>query len=227
MAIFKKFRRSLRMEKNKGAESNSAEHNAPFCQSCGQRTPQRSTFSSFSSSGTGDERPPWTVYQRSESGHESFTTGSSSPTLASHSGDAFSMLSIVPPIRQATYSSSVYSPDNDTAPELFPPLPVMLEDDHDAFNLPPRTLTNYSENFKPKSRYARLNDLPVVSPRAAAFPDDLYDADAGIEKTGSDHIPAPRTKRRKWTGSKSLSVVILPSQLRRKSLGRKSTLESN
>lgn len=233
MTIFKKFRRSTRVEKNKDANLSLAEPEAPFCHSCGQRTPQHSTFGSFSSRGTGDDFPSWKGgYQRSDSGYESLSatsTSSTSPTSAARTtGDVHSILSIKPPARQATYSSSVYSHDDyDTATEAFPPLPTMVEDDHDMFDLPPRTLSNYSDKFKPKSRYAKLNDLPAASPRALAFPDDLYDddLDAGIEAEGDSHHNTARKNkpRRKWTGTKSLSVVILPSQLRRLSMGKRDT----
>lgn len=96
--------------------------------------------------------------------------------------------------------------------------------------LPPRT---------GKSRYARLNDLPVLSPRASVFTfgsrdnsdhdddhdhnDYSYDHYRSDEQNGerrnSDGEKRNNNGKRRTRFTKSLSVSIMPSQLRRLSLG--------
>lgn len=292
------------MDKDKTPDfSHLASPETPICHSCGQRTPQRSTFGSFSSSATTRTNHSasssttaasslsaascsWEKrrgeYQRSDSGYSSFTystdleglsptaTRSSSPddhystsysekrassttsfTTATSSPEPTKVMAppsrlppMPPPKRQATYSSSVYSryddDDNDndgddddddddhsTRTEAFPSLPVMMENDEYrddmSFDLPPRTLSNYSSHFQPpaKSRYARLNDLPAASPRSAAFNfSEDSDADDDIEREGRETAEKGEGRRRR-NFSKSLSVTVLPSQLRRLSLGKK------
>lgn len=292
MAILRRFRKSLRIEKNKDTldSSNLAEPEAPICHSCGQRTPQRSTFSSFSSRGTSSSSPDDIVdhsssppsmmwqrpidYQRSDSGYESVSTNTTSASIGlspkatrssssrfhnnydyepvstfdSHDNNNNGAyydppVSMFPkPTRQMTYSSSVYSHDDEEETEAFPPLPVMVEEEppsppppsnhYDMFTPPPRKLSNYSTKFTQpvtKSRYARLNDLPVESPRASMFPDDMNDGSDELSRSdsssgGSSHDSAEKKRRtRKWTttGRKSLSVSVLPAQFRRLSSGRK------
>lgn len=358
MAIFNKFRRSLKLDRNNkdaALDAHLAEPEVAFCHSCGQRTPQRSTFSGLSfaslssssaattqttgassdnsstsssinttpsSSRTSSWKKRPADYQRSDSGYSSFTystrlsyddsedsssnnyndyssrgtlgsgrggSGShyyfgsppESPTAGETGGgvgaDAHSTLLsgsksttmpgisiIAPPKRQATYSSSVYSSYDDddddenrdrnyssNRTEAFPTLPVMVEDDYDhgdhhanddtMFNnnqTPPSRPNNYSGAFHQpgKSRYARLNDLPVLSPRASVFnfgDDDNYDysydhynnngsQDDDGESRSSDGEKRDKSgNRRRRNFSKSLSVSIMPSQLRRLSLGRK------
>lgn len=118
---------------------------------------------------------------------------------------------------------------------------------------PPRTSilgggnNNYSSlgSFQPlpprtsKSRYARLNDLPVLSPRASVFTfgsrdnsdhdddhdhnDYSYDHYRSDEQNGemrnSDGEKRNNNGKRRARFTKSLSVSIMPSQLRRLSLG--------
>lgn len=120
--------------------------------------------------------------------------------------------------------------DDHHTTEAFPPLPVMMEDGYDMFDLPPRTLTNYSGKFQPKSRYARLNDLPAASPRASmfTFAEEREGEDRELPHNNDTLAVTPKggekSRRRKF--SKSLSVTVLPSQFRRLSLGRKDAVQA-
>lgn len=92
------------------------------------------------------------------------------------------------------------------------------ENDDDLFELPPQSPNNYSRHLSaPKSRFARLNDLPAASPRALMFPDDVFDMNAGIE------IEEPETKlkhrRSRWSKGGSLSSIVFPAKLKRLSKG--------
>lgn len=113
------------------------------------------------------------------------------------------------PLRRPTYNSSIYS--ETSTYEHTPRQQIIVEEpaqvgppvyDH-LFDLPPRTYTNYSDKWKPKSRYSRLNELPAASPRAMAFPDDALAVESGAEKEPS----SPEKKR--------MSLVLRPSSLRR------------
>lgn len=235
MPMLKRFRRSLKLEKNKDTSTNFSVPESPFCHSCGQMTPQASTFdgemtpqgntfsipyTSFSSTGE-DELSYWKSSQRSDSGYGSFSNGSQTSESQAEEDNNSSIFSFSAPTRQSTYSSSIYSNDNDESSptEPFPTLPVIVQEpEYDTLNLPLRKLSDSSEKAKPRSKYARLNDLPVASPRALAFPNDVFDDfSAGIEEGESAKARTLRKKRSKWGGS----LVILPSQLRRLSLGKK------
>lgn len=115
------------------------------------------------------------------------------------------------PLRRPTYNSSIYSEtstyEQTTRQEIIIEEPAQVDPpvyDH-LFDLPPRTFTNYSEKWKPKSRYSRLNELPAASPTAMAFPDDVMDVNDGAEKEPSS--PEKNSKRR--------SLVIRPASLKR------------
>lgn len=198
-------------------------HEPLYCHACGQRTPNQSTFDTFFS-GRGDRRS-LNGSPESDSGYGSFISSGSQSSAGSQAEDAQSMRSIPPPLgilspprRQATYSSSVYSSDGPALDSL-EPFPILVEDydKYHEFDLPPRTLSNYSSSVKPrKSRFAKLNEFPAASPRSLLFPEDVYDMDAGIERTGIKEEDT-RPKRSIWHKA-SLSAAILPSQLRRLSL---------
>ncbi|PSR81308.1 hypothetical protein BD289DRAFT_43635 [Coniella lustricola] len=80
----------------------------------------------------------------------------------------------------------------------------------------------------PRSRYARLNELPAASPRASIFSPDVLESmeDEAAGKTAAAAAVAQRgleprdSGPRRWHKRATLSVGILPSQLRRLSLGR-------
>lgn len=79
----------------------------------------------------------------------------------------------------------------------------------------------------PRSRYARLNELPVVSPRASAFSPDVFErmeveARNGAAGLAQEDVEPAEKESRRWHKRATLSVGILPSQLRRLSLGRAS-----
>lgn len=114
------------------------------------------------------------------------------------------------PRRRATYNSSIYS--ESSTYEHTPRQQIIVQEpaqvgppvyDH-LFDLPPRTYTNYSDTWKPKSRYSRLNELPAASPTAMAFPDDALAVESGAE----EKEPSSPEKKR-------MSLVIRPSSLRR------------
>lgn len=227
--MLRKFRgKSLKLDKKNGGGGGDALETpvAPYCHSCGQRTPSHSTFgsssssSSFSSASNGD-RSSWNSSYRRRSGGGSRCDGlaSSSSSQASGSRAGDSVVSIpAPPSRRGTYSSSIYSHDgsahdDDDDDDAVDPFPVIVEECYEyEFGLPPRTLSNYSAKLKPRSRYAKLNELPAASPRSLLFPEDLYDLDAGIERGESKE--ASKRKRGRWhKGSISL---------RKLSIGKKS-----
>lgn len=199
--MLRKFRgKNLSLEKkSKDSNDTLATPTQAYCHACGQKTPSRSTFGSISSGSNGD-RSSWNGSSASDSGYDSFASNSSSSSFqrsrsGSQAGDSVvSIPAPVAPTRRGTYSSSVYSADERVVEEV-EPFPVIVEERYDyEFDLPPRTLSTYSEKFKPKSRYARLNDLPVESPRSSLFPDDVYHLDAGIETYENKE----GTRRRRW-----------------------------
>lgn len=216
----RKFRKSLRVDKEKTKSDTSSYLEPAFCHACGQRTPNRSTFGSISSS-SGD-RMSWAGLSASDSGYESIDGGGKSQASESPiDGDHYAMFTMKPPTRQQTYSSSVYSSDI-PALETVEPFPMMEElveeNDDDLFDLPPQSPNNFSRHLSPpKSRFARLNELPAASPRALMFPDDVFDFDAGIE------VEEPkgklRHKRSRWSKGGSLSSIVLPTRLRKLSKG--------
>lgn len=205
--MLRKFRgKSLKLDKKKDSGDALKTPVPPYCHACGQRTPNQSTFSGFSSP-RNEDRSSWNSFSRSDSGYGSSATSSSSSSQRSGAGD--SVVSIpAPPSRQGTYSSSIYSNDESTH-ETVETIPVIVEERYDyEFDLPPRTLSTYSEKFKPKSRYAKLNELPAASPRSLLFPDEFYDLDAGIERVGSQE--ASRRKKGRWhKGSLSFSRLSM------------------
>lgn len=215
----------MRVEKNKGDTQDDLATPVgtpgPYCHTCGQKTPSQSTFGGSVSSANG-KRASWNSFPASDSGYESFASGGSQ-TSGSLAGDGHSVVSVssmAPPRRQNTCSSSVYSNDDDEDLEeevgTVEPFPIIIEEAKNyAFELPPRTLSTYSDKWKPKSRYAKLNDLPAASPRSLYFEDILYDLDAGIER---DEKPESKRKRGRWHKA-SLSVASLPTHLKRLSLG--------
>lgn len=217
--MMRKFRKSLRVEKEKDNKSEAIPGlDAPYCHACGQRTPNRSTFGSFSSR-SGD-RFSWAGFSTSDSGYESLD-GAKSQHSESPIDEDHSMFTMKPPTRQQTYSSSVYSSDIPTL-EILEPFPMMEEvreeDDDDLFEISPQSPNNYSRHLSaPKSRFARLNELPAASPRALMFPDDVFDMDAGIEM----EEPKEKSKHRRsrWSKGGSLSSIVFPAKLRKLSRG--------
>lgn len=220
--MMRKFRKSLRVDKDKSEKSKSdtSSYLEPgYCHACGQRTPNQSTFGSISS--RSNDRMSWAGLSVSDSGYESIDGGKSQVSESPIDGDHSMMFTMKPPTRQQTYSSSVYSSDI-PALETVEPFPMMEdlveENDDDLFDLAPQSPNNYSRHLSPpKSRFARLNDLPAASPRALMFPDDVFDLDAGIE------VEEPkgklRHKRSRWSKGGSLSSIVLPTRLRKLSKG--------
>lgn len=209
----KKFRRSLRVDKEKSTNGASSEVEPPYCHACGQRTPNRSNFGSFSSR-SGD-RISWAGFSTSDSGYESLDGGPGQKP-ESQLDEEHTLFSMKPPTRQQTYSSSVYSSDIPTL-EILEPFPMMAEvreEDDDLFQLRPQSPNNYSRHLSPpKSRFARLNELPAASPKALMFPDDVFDMDAGIEAQETQE--KPKHKRGRWSRGASLSSIVFPSKLRK------------
>lgn len=249
--MFNKFRRSLKAEK-KQANRISLPVQPPtptYCHACGQRTPNQGTFQSMPYYST-TSQPSWppspsyeadshsSTFAGSQNYHSS--DASSSGTLELGDGHSITSTTFSAPARRpsTTYSASIYTleepdlDDRDEHDDRIHPLPVMVTDCEElsaAFDLPPRTLSNYSDTQhwrRPsKSRYAKLNEMPVTSPRAMMFgDDDLYAGDgmdAGIERAPS----VKESKLGRWGSRKgahkraSLSVATLPSQIRRLSMG--------
>lgn len=233
--LLKKFRSSLRLDKRKSSATLEVEPEQAYCSNCGQRTPNRSTFGAISSRSYSADRSSWNGSAASDSGYGSALSSSSSQASSppAPARDAHAVDFMPPPSRRTTYSSSVYSNEEnpfdtlDHIPmtveecdeEMFDlPAVAVAEYHEDHFGLPPRTLSSYSSDWTAKSRYARLNELPAASPRALMFPDDVFDFGAGIEvEDGKDES---KRKRGRWHMRRNLSVNTLPSQLRRLSLGK-------
>lgn len=90
----------------------------------------------------------------------------------------------------------------------------VVEEDDDLFQLPPQSPNDYVTQLSPpKSRFARLNELPAASPRAMEFPYDVWDLDAGIEI--EEATKKPKHRRGRWSRGASLSSIVFPSKLRK------------
>lgn len=214
--MFKRFRRSMRVG-NAGSPDVGVPH--PVCHECGQSV-RDTTTSPYADNIT--PRP----YDSDRAGIRDSWNGSTGSSSDSGYGSSrhseldapldFTVDQPAPtvplPLRRPTYNSSIYSETStyeqthlqeviveEPSPIVGPPVYDHL------FDLPPRTFTNYSEKWKPKSRYSRLNELPAASPRAMAFPDDVLDVD---ESTAEKEPPSSPEKKR-------LSLVLRPSSLRR------------
>lgn len=218
--MFKRFRRSIREGSAKSADSVVSHH---VCHECGQSLKDTTDTSSASSASQVTPRPYSSIrVVKRDSWNGSSSSGSDSGYGSSRHSELEARLDLCDdlpdpaiqlplelPLRRPTYNSSIYSEAS-----TFDPTPrqeVIVEEpahigppvyDH-LFDLPPRTFTNYSEKWKPKSRYSRLNELPAASPRAMAFPDDALAVNSDAEKEPS----SPEKKRR--------SLVLRPSSLRR------------
>ncbi|KAJ0120427.1 hypothetical protein J7T55_015154 [Diaporthe amygdali] len=209
--MFRKFRKSTRGGKATLPEGGSSHH---VCHECGQSlkstinsppadqvaaTPYKSTYPE--SRGSSD------ISSSSDSGYGSMGSSRHSEARLDFS-DNHSTTSIPLPTRRPTYNSSIYS-DASTFDRparhqrMVEPSQVATPTYDHLFDLPPRTFTNYSEKWKPKSRYARLNELPAASPRAFAFPDDVLVPNTDVE---SDRTSTEKKRR---------SLILRPSSFRR------------
>lgn len=215
--MFKRFRRSIREGSARSAEGNGAPHHVHVCHECGQSL--RDTIDTIDtsyannvtagqySSNRASKRDSWNGSSSSDSGYGSSRHSELEAQL--DLSDDLPAPSVPLPLRRPTYNSSIYSEtstfDQPTRQEIIVEEPAHVDPpvyDH-LFDLPPRTFTNYSDKWKPKSRYSRLNELPAASPRAMAFPDDVMDVNSGAEEQ-----PISTEKKR-------LSLVLRPSSLRR------------
>lgn len=213
--MFKRFRRSIRDSSAKSDENGAPHH---VCHECGQSL--RDTIDTIDTSyannaaagqfnsNRASKRDSWNGSSSSDSGYGSSRHSELEAQL--DLSDDLPAPSIPLPRRRPTYNSSIYSEtstfDQTHRQEIIVEEPVHIGPpvyDH-LFDLPPRTFTNYSEKWKPKSRYSRLNELPAASPRAMAFPDDVLDVNSGAE----EEQPVPTEKKR-------MSLVLRPSSLRR------------
>ena len=207
--MFKRLRRSMR-EGNASSRNDGVSHHV--CHECGQSL--RDTIDTYEdkitagrfNSDRANKRDSWNGSSDSDSGYGSSRHSELEAQLdLGHDAPAPS-LSL--PLRRPTYNSSIYSETSTF--EQTPRQQIIVEQaqvdapvyDHH-FELPPRTFTNYSDKWKPKSRYSRLNELPAASPRAMAFPDDALAVNSGAEKESDS------------SEKKRLSLVLRPSSLRR------------
>lgn len=214
--MFKRFRRSIR-EGSARSDENGAPHHVHVCHECGQSL--RDTIDTIDTSYANDvaagrynsnrpsKRDSWNGSSSSDSGYGSSRHSELEAQL--DLGDDLPAPSIPLPRRRPTYNSSIYSDastfDQPTQQDVIVEEPAQVGPpvyDH-LFDLPPRTYTNYSDKWKPKSRYSRLNELPAASPKAMAFPDDVLDVNSGAEEP-----PVSTEKKR-------MSLVLRPSSLRR------------
>lgn len=207
--MFKRFRRSIRQGSPR-SEDNGAPHHVHVCHECGQSL--RDTIDTIDTSYANDvaagryssnrpsKRDSWNGSSSSDSGYGSSRHSELEAQL--DLCDDLPAPSFPLPRRRPTYNSSIYS-DAST----FDQQDIIVEEpaqvgppvhDH-LFDLPPRTYTNYSDKWKPKSRYSRLNELPAASPKAMAFPDDVLDVNIGAEEP-----PVSTEKKR-------MSLVLRPS----------------
>lgn len=231
-----KFRRSLRLDKNPIVEKLTSD--CPvleplYCHAYEQYTSNsnRRGFGSFSSLDL--EKAPWAEFSNSssDSGYESLDGGNSQPTDSlsdSPADDARSIWSMALPTRTQTYCSSVYSSDIPTAEALdpFPTMEEVVEEDTgEMFGTQARCWSQHpsrpdersSRPFEPpRSRFARLNEMPAASSRfrTGRFPADVFDdVDAGIER--QELKGKPKQKRNRWGSKGSISsIIVLPSRLR-------------
>jgi hypothetical protein len=220
--MFKRFRRSMRIS---GAGSRDLEVPQPVCHECGQnaRDTNNTSAEQYDSDRYDSDRydfdravirDSWNSSSTSDSGYGGSTRHLEIEAHLDLGGDDHhpAPTIILPlPRRRPTYTSSIYSESSSYEPS---PQETIVEEpahhvacgppvyDH-LFDLPPRTFTNYSEKWKPKSRYSRLNELPAASPTAMAFPDDALEEESSAEKEPS----SPEKKR--------MSLVLRPSSLRR------------
>ncbi|KAG8156815.1 hypothetical protein KVR01_013420 [Diaporthe batatas] len=225
--MFKRFRRSIRIGR---PGSRNLEVPAPVCHECGQSV--RDTISSSSADGatTGQYdsdragmRDSWHTSTSSDSGYggsgssrhselDAQLNSSDDHPALDHPGLTMP-LPLPLPLRRPTYDSSIYS--ETSAYDQPAEQEIIVHEPADAgppvydhlFDLPPRTFTNYSEKWKPKSRYSRLNELPAASPTAMAFPDDVMDVESAAEKEPSSPPAEKNLKRR--------SMVLRPASLKR------------
>lgn len=208
--MFKRFRRSI-IAGNASSRNDAASHHV--CHECGQSL--KDTTDSYTdtvaagryTSSRADKRDSWNDSSSSDSGYGSSRHSELEAPL--ELSDTHPVPSFPLPLRRPTYNSSIYSETStfDQAPrqQIIVEEPAQVGPpvfDH-LFELPPRTFTNYSDKWKPKSRYSRLNELPAASPRAMAFPDDALAVNSDAEKEPS----SPEKKR--------ISMVLRPSSLRR------------
>ncbi|POS71829.1 hypothetical protein DHEL01_v209775 [Diaporthe helianthi] len=225
--MFKRFRRSFRIS---SAGSRSLAVPAPVCHEYGHsaRNTVSSSYAGSATTGPYDSdhagmRNPWNSSTSSDSGYGG---GSRLSELDAHMQqldlsddrpalDHPALTILLPlPLRRPTYNSSIYSEtstyEQPTRQEIIVEEPAHADGlpvyDDDDFDLPPRTFTNYSDQWKPKSRYSRLNELPAASPTAMAFPrDDMDEVESSAEKEPSS--PEKNLKRR--------SMVLRPTTLKR------------
>lgn len=210
--MFRRVRKSLRIGVA-GFRDREVPHHA--CQEYGQgaRDTINSSYADDVAAGRYDSdragmRDSWNSSTSSDSGYGSSRHSGleAQPSLSDdHPALDHPALTMPLPLRRPTYNSSIYS--ETSIYDRTPRQEIMIEEpaqvgppvyDH-LFDLPPRTFTNYSDKWKPKSRYSRLNELPAASPTAMAFPDDVLAVDGGAEKE-----PDSSEKKR-------MSLVIRPS----------------
>lgn len=212
--MFKRFRRSVRIG-NAGSRADSAPQHT--CHECGQSLRDTIDTSYADPVSAGQFNPNRASKRDSWNGSSSSDSGYGSSPRSRHSeleaqldlSDEYPAPPLPLPLRRPTYNSSIYSETSTF--EQTPRQEIIVEEpahigapvyDH-LFDLPPRTFTNYSDKWKPKSRYSRLNELPAASPRAMAFPEDALAVNSDAEKEPSS------------TEKKRMSLVLRPKSLRR------------
>ena len=217
--MFKKIRRSLKDHKTRPDAGHSVETGDHVCHACGQSLRQPG--------GASDEfvarpyelyeprdRSSWSGSGFSDSGYGSFSSSQNFESMF-QLGATQPTTCVQPSARRSTYTTSIYSDDDhmeDLSLQETPAEPAhmdTLDYDH-LFDVPPRSFSKSSERWKPRSRYARLNELPAASPETLAL---NYDAFAASDAAAFQEGTEPEKKRK--TIRRIESLVLRPSQLGR------------
>lgn len=178
--MFQKIRRSLRDHRTSPAADNLLDCEQHICHACGQHMTRpfedgddflARPYELYEANEPRD-RDSWNSSNFSDSGYGSFSSSQKAESLLQLGGPCTQSTIIVrPPSRRSTYTISTYSNEDDL--EDLSPIQVPAEsaqmqptEYQHLFDLPARTSTRTSQSWKPKSRYARLNELPAASPGA-------------------------------------------------------------
>lgn len=173
--MFQKIRRSLGDHKTSHAADNVLDCEQHICHACGQHISQ--PFEN------GDEflarpyelyepsnRDSWNSAGFSDSGYGSLSGSQKAESLLQLGGPCTQSTTFVrPSSRRSTYTTSIYSNEDDlecvsSLQDTAEPVHMQTPGYQHSFELPPRSSTKTSRSWKPKSRYARLNELPAASP---------------------------------------------------------------
>lgn len=218
--MFKKIRRSLREHKTRPVADHSIETDEHICHACGQRLRQPGgnsddfaarPYELYEPTGRDSWSPSESGF--SDSGYGSFSSSRHFDSMLQLGGTQ-SGTRVEPSARRSTYTTSIYS-DDDHFEEL--PHETTAEPAHmntpeyeHLFDVSSQPSKKTSQRWKPRSRYAKLNELPVASP--GVFPYQ-YDGFAASDASALQENNEPEKKRRTLRSLESLS--LRPSQFGR------------